>query len=97
MEVNLEKLLKKCSLDEKVYPFLEDGKLLREITEDGDNNIRVYIGNESNIDSDVTVIKTTFKNGNDEGTIAIIGPKRMNYSKVISVMKYINKKLKEIE
>ena len=29
MEVNLEKLLKKCSLDEKVYPFLEDGKLLK--------------------------------------------------------------------
>ena len=29
------------------------------------------------------------------GTIGIIGPKRMDYSKVISVMKYINKKLKE--
>ena len=29
------------------------------------------------------------------GTIGIIGPKRMDYSKVISVMKYINKKLKD--
>ena len=27
------------------------------------------------------------------GTIGIIGPKRMNYSKVISIMKYISKKL----
>ena len=27
------------------------------------------------------------------GTIGIIGPKRMDYSKVISIMKYINKKL----
>ena len=36
-------------------------------------------------------------NGKDAGTIGIIGPKRMDYSKVISVMKYINKKLKEIE
>ena len=38
----------------------------------------------------------TFKhkvNGKDLGTIGIIGPKRMDYSKVISVMKYINKKL----
>ena len=29
------------------------------------------------------------------GTIGIIGPKRMNYSKVISIMKYISKKLNE--
>ena len=29
------------------------------------------------------------------GTIGIIGPKRMDYSKVVSVMKYINKKLNE--
>ena len=27
------------------------------------------------------------------GTIGIIGPKRMDYAKVISVMKYISKKL----
>ena len=31
----------------------------------------------------------------DLGTIGIIGPKRMDYSKVISIMKYINKKLNE--
>ena len=31
------------------------------------------------------------------GTIGIIGPTRMNYSKVISVLKYINKKLNEGE
>ena len=31
----------------------------------------------------------------DLGTIGIIGPKRMDYSKVISVMKYISKKLNE--
>ena len=29
------------------------------------------------------------------GTIGIIGPKRMDYSKVISVMKYISKKLND--
>ena len=40
----------------------------------------------------------TFKHrekGKDLGTIAIIGPTRMDYSKVISVMKYISKKLNE--
>ena len=45
---------------------------------------------------DLSII--TFKHmiGNKNfGTIGIIGPKRMDYSKVISVMKYINKKLNE--
>ncbi len=32
-------------------------------------------------------------NGKDLGTIGIIGPTRMDYSKVISVLKYINKEL----
>ena len=31
----------------------------------------------------------------DIGTIGIIGPKRMDYSKIISVMKYISKKLND--
>ena len=35
------------------------------------------------------------KEGKDLGTIAIIGPTRMDYSKVISAMKYISKKLDE--
>ena len=76
-----------------VFNKLEDKKLLRDITEDGDNNIRVYIGNESNIDSDVTVIKTTFKNGNEEGTIAIIGPKRMEYDRVVSMLEYMKENI----
>lgn len=76
-----------------VFNKLEDQKLLRDIREDGDNNIQVYIGNESNIDSDVTVIKTTFKNGNEEGTIAIIGPKRMEYDRVVSMLEYMKENI----
>ena len=34
-------------------------------------------------------------NGEVVGAIGVIGPARMDYSKVISVMKYINKKLNE--
>ena len=43
---------------------------------------------------DILGFKHTIQN-KDLGTIGIIGPKRMNYSKVISVMKYISKKLNE--
>lgn len=76
-----------------VYNKLEDKEFLKDITDDGDNNIRVYIGNENNIDSDVTVVKTTFKKGNEEGTIAIIGPKRMEYVRVLSMLEYMKENI----
>ena len=66
--------------------------------EQNQDEINVYIGNE-NVDKalkDFSVI--TFKHkekGRDLGTIAIIGPTRMDYSKVISAMKYISKNLNE--
>ena len=72
-----------------VFNKLEDKNLLKNIEEDDDNNIKVYIGNESNIDSDVTVIKTKFKQGDEEGTIAIIGPKRMEYDRVVGLLEYM--------
>lgn len=76
-----------------VFNKLEDRETLRSIEEDGDNNIRVYIGNENNIDSDVTVIKTKFKSGDEEGTIAIIGPKRMEYDRVVGMLEYMKENI----
>jgi heat-inducible transcriptional repressor len=76
-----------------VFNKLEDEKLLQNIEEDDDNNIKVYIGNENNIDSDVTVIQTKFKNGNEEGTIAIIGPKRMEYDRVVGLLEYMKENI----
>ena len=63
-------------------------------------DINIYIGDENEKDELKDFSVVTFKhkvNGKDLGTIGIIGPKRMDYSKVVSVMKYINKKLKDIE
>ena len=76
-----------------VYTKLEDKEFLKNIEEDDDNNIKVYIGKENNIDSDVTVIKTKFKKGNEEGTIAIIGPKRMEYDRVVGLLEYMKEKI----
>ena len=60
------------------------------------NDINVYIGNENENeklkDFSIVTFKHRYKN-KDIGTIGIIGPTRMNYSKVMSVMKYISKKL----
>ncbi len=61
-------------------------------------DINVYIGEENEKEElkDFSIVTFKHKVGNkDLGTIGIIGPKRMNYSKVISVMKYISKKLNE--
>lgn len=67
---------------------LEDKDVISSIEEDS-SGINVYIGEESKIDSDVTVIKTKYVVNGNVGTIAIIGPKRMNYDKVISILDFI--------
>ncbi|MBQ3408431.1 MAG: heat-inducible transcription repressor HrcA [Clostridia bacterium] len=56
------------------------------------NDINVYIGDELDDENlkDFSII-TLKGEDKDMGTIGIIGPKRMNYSKVISVMRYIQK------
>lgn len=76
-----------------VFNKLEDKELLKKVEEDADNNIKVYIGNENHIDSDVTVIKTKFKRGKQEGTIAIIGPKRMEYERVVNMLEYLKENI----
>ena len=63
-------------------------------------DINVYIGEENEKDElkDFSIVTFKHKVGDkDLGTIGIIGPKRMDYSKVISVMKYVSKKLNENE
>ena len=83
---NIEKI-------KNVFNKLEDKEIINNIEEDEDNNIKVYIGNENNIDSDVTVIQTKFKKGNEEGTIAIIGPKRMEYDRVMGLLEYMKENI----
>lgn len=59
-------------------------------------DIQIYIGDENENEDLKDFSIVTFKHSvgdKDLGTIGIIGPKRMNYSKVISVMKYISNKL----
>jgi heat-inducible transcriptional repressor len=67
---------------------------VKESLEDGtDTGIQVYIGNEvpsSGAMEDCSVVTATYELGEDmKGTIGIIGPKRMDYDKVVDVMKNI--------
>ena len=85
-----------------IFSKLDDENVLEKIDEleeknnqSGENSkdIEVYIGNENGVDPDVTVIKTNYKTNKDEGTIAIVGPKRMEYSKVVNLLDYIKKQI----
>ena len=63
-------------------------------------DINIYIGEENEKEELKDFSVVTFKHkvdNKDMGTIGIIGPKRMDYAKVISIMKYISKKLNEKE
>jgi len=72
----------------KIVDKLDDKDVISSI-EETSSSINVYIGNESNIDNDVAVIKTKYVVDGEEGTIAIIGPKRMEYDKVIGMLEFI--------
>ncbi len=77
-----------------VFDKLDDN-LDKIIEQDDDNNINVYIGTESNIDEDMTVIKTNYKTSKEEGTIAIIGPKRMEYDRVVNLLEFIKENIEK--
>lgn len=62
------------------------------------DNINIYIGEETEKEELKNFSIVTFNHlleDKDIGTIGIIGPTRMDYSKIISVMKYISKKLND--
>ena len=77
--------------------IIDEKELMADMLNNGyAKDINVYIGEENEKEElkDFSIVTFKHRIGNkDLGTIGIIGPKRMDYSKVISVMKYISKKL----
>lgn len=79
----------------RIADKLEDENLAGMISSiDNDDELKIYIGEETNFDDNVTVIRKKYKTNGEEGTIAVIGPKRMEYERVVSLLNYI---IKEIE
>lgn len=72
----------------KIISKFEDKELIKNIKEE-QNGINVYIGSESEFDDDVAIIKTRYQVDGEEGTIALIGPKRMEYDRVMMLLQYI--------
>ena len=79
-EANLRRIMRYLSRPQEVYQLLERA------------GSRVYIGRESGVSAlrDASlVVKHYAVRGQDAGTIAVLGPVRMNYPKLIGSMDYL--------
>ena len=72
----------------------EDKEIIKNIKEE-ENGINIYIGSENEFDDDLTIIKTKYNINGEEGTLALIGPKRMEYDRAITLLNYIKQNIDE--
>ena len=66
------------------------------LANEGENGIQVYIGDESKVETmkDCSVVTATYELGEGmRGTIGIVGPKRMDYEKVVDTLKTLMEQL----
>ena len=91
------------SLFELINTFEEKqllGNLVQNsLEESGETGIQVYIGDETPVQSmkDCSVVTATYDLGDGmRGTIGIVGPKRMDYDKVLGTLRTIQSQLDDL-
>ncbi len=85
--------------DKQEIADLMDGKLIDASDEENRKGIQVYIGDEAPIDSmkDCAVVTATYEMEEGVyGKVGIIGPKRMDYERVVSTLKNLMNDLDDI-
>ncbi len=76
--------------------LLDSPQTIREITNDSSGNIMIKIGEFGQHHSDVSIISTKLHiPGQNEGRIAVVGPTRMDYDKVLSALEYLSEMLEK--
>lgn len=88
----------------EIINTFEEKQMLTELvqetlSDESNTGIQVYIGNETPIQTmkDCSVVTATYELGQGmRGTIGIIGPKRMDYDKVIGTLKTITHQLDDL-
>ena len=89
---------------QEIINAFEEKQMLQEIvtqtlSKEDNHGIQVYIGNETPVQSmkDCSVVTATYELGEGmQGTIGIIGPKRMDYEHVMKTLKTLMNELDEI-
>ena len=79
----------------KIAYKLDDEKFMKHTIEKDSDDINIYIGEDSDVDNNTTVIKRKYDINGQTGTIAIIGPKRMEYARVMSLLDYALEEIKK--
>ncbi len=88
----------------EIISTFEEKQMLTTLVQDTlakeeNTGIQIYIGDESPVSSmkDCSVVTATYELGEGmKGTIGIIGPKRMDYEKVVDTMKTLMKQLEDL-
>ena len=78
---------------QEIFNKLDNKQEMIDSIKEENNDIKIYIGKENHLDDDVTVIQTKYHSKGQEGTIAIVGPKRMDYDRVVTLLEYIKNNL----
>lgn len=79
--------------------LLEDGRVLSDfLTQAQDEGLFITIGRENKINEIIScsVVSATYRVGNITGAIGVIGPTRMPYSKLVSVIEYTARSITEV-
>lgn len=84
-----------------VLGLVEDAHLLRDFVANfrGRSGVQVAIGIENDLDDlkDCSLVSATYWAGSRPvGTVALLGPKRMNYSKAVAVVEVVEEALSEV-
>lgn len=78
---------------------MEENELLFKVLNEAKGDVSVSIGSENKLEQfrDCSLITATYRiNGKTVGSVGIIGPTRMEYSKAISVVEYMTNNLSEM-
>lgn len=80
-----------------IIELIEDRNVVVHLLKDRSPGVTVTIGDENTGEQlkDFSVITSTYRIGDHQGTLGIIGPTRMNYSKLVSLVDYTSRLVSE--
>jgi len=87
---------------QSVIELIEDKDIIIHIMDrkkiDNTNNVLISIGSENEEEklNEYSLITKEYSFGETSGTVGIIGPKRMEYSKVVAIVSYLGDMLSEV-
>ncbi|MFA6542130.1 MAG: HrcA family transcriptional regulator, partial [Bacteroidota bacterium] len=74
-----------------IIELMENQDIIIHVLENREGNLKVTIGKENNSDDlkDFSLVSANYSAGDLSGSIGILGPKRMNYSKMIPLVDFV--------